>query len=168
VGSLARQKEKRILIDSIIALKESVAIARFLSKIEVKESGCWEWTAALNGDGYAAVNDGGSMRGGHRFAYEYFNNAKIPAGLEIDHLCRNRRCVNPDHLKVVTRRENIIRSTLPDILRGINGSKTHCPHGHPYDLLNTYYNPKGSRVCRICIKEALIRSRKRKEGIRHV
>ena len=73
-------------------------------------------------------------------------NGPIPEGLDLDHLCRNRWCVNPEHVEPVTRRENLIRgqTTIAQ-----NVSKTHCPAGHAYDETNTYYY-RGMRQCRIC------------------
>jgi hypothetical protein len=83
----------------------AVPIVRFARKIEVDEiSGCWCWTASLNNAGYGNFN--GTLA--HRFIYQYVFDA-IPAGLQVDHLCRNRRCVNPQHLQIVTAVENFIR-----------------------------------------------------------
>ena len=103
---------------------------------------CWVWLAATNGDGYGAF--GNPQRGAHRFAYELLVGP-IPMGLELDHLCRNRLCVNPVHLELVTTQENI--------RRGQGGQhqaiKMNCPKGHPYDLINTRFH-KGRRFCRQC------------------
>lgn len=88
----------------------------------------------------------------HRLSYE-LHKGEIPEGLEIDHLCRNRWCVNPDHLEAVTRRENIMRGDGPKKLGELNSKKTHCKHGHPFDKENTRYRPTGGRSCRICNRE---------------
>ncbi|MGZ6854085.1 MAG: HNH endonuclease [Mycobacteriaceae bacterium] len=77
----------------------------------------------------------------------------IPRGLELDHLCRNRRCVNPDHLEPVSHRENCHRAELGVAAADIMRSRTHCPRGHKYDQSNTYRTPKGYRVCRTCHRD---------------
>lgn len=125
------------------------ALDRFADKIALTDSGCIEWIASTQGEGYGQFFRGGRTGPGqhgkiaaHRWSYEY-HVGPIPNGLEIDHLCRNRLCVNPEHLEPVTSQENISRS------HG-NGSKTHCPQGHAYDDANTYVSPAGTRFCRKC------------------
>jgi len=120
---------------------------RFWPKVN-KGNGCWEWNASLTRFGYGAFYWRGQMRPAHRFAYEDIKGA-IPDKLTIDHLCRNRSCVNPDHLEAVTQRVNVLRG------QGITAAearRTHCPLGHPYDLFNTYIRPGGKRIrdCRAC------------------
>jgi hypothetical protein len=118
---------------------------RFCSKFVVDESGCWLWIASIRKDGYARFQVDGEARLGHRFAYE-FVNGPVPPGLELDHLCRVRRCVNPAHLEPVTRRVNVLRGESP---AAVHARKTACPNGHPYDMTNT----NGARKCRQCIRE---------------
>src|SRR5260221_14462809 len=85
------------------------AMERFLSLFEFRPSGCWEWQGYTNNHGYGQFRPTkGDRRFAHRFSYELFR-APIPTGLVIDHLCRNPRCVNPDHLEPVTERENMLR-----------------------------------------------------------
>lgn len=125
----------------------SVRIER---KIERADSGCWEWRGARCGTGYGNLNVNGRMRQAHRVVYEMVRGP-IPDGLHLDHLCRNRGCVNPDHLDLVSSRENTLRS--PVALAAINARKTHCPNGHPYDDANTYFWKTKTglkRHCRIC------------------
>lgn len=124
-------------------------------KYEVMPDGCWRSFVKLGVDGYVRVcrrEDGKKvMRVLHRVYYEMYVGP-IPAGMQIDHLCRNRGCVNPEHLEVVTARENIMRSPIAPA--ALNVAKTHCPKGHSYAGENLYINPKGQRVCRACQKEA--------------
>lgn len=107
------------------------------------ETGCWVWQLALvPRTGYGALRVDGKMLRAHRVSYEAFVRP-IPDGLEIDHLCRNRACVNPDHLEPVTAQVNNQRSPLT------HGKETHCPYGHAYDAANTYVR-SGRRFCRTC------------------
>jgi len=123
------------------------AIERFMSKVDIREGGCHEWTGGRAGEGYGYFYTGSTAPGehgrvyAHRWAYEHFVGA-IPDGLVIDHLCRNRRCVNPDHLEPVPQRVNVARGVG-------NGSQTHCPQGHPYDGPNLRIY-RGARFCRTC------------------
>jgi len=117
-------------------------IERFTEKYEpVTETGCWIWTAALS-DGYGQIEEKGKFKWAHRISYE-IHKGNIPAGLQIDHLCRIRCCVNPEHLEAVSPKENVRRG-----LKGV--LKTHCPKGHPYSGSNLYLIPKGGRDCRTC------------------
>ena len=126
------------------------AITRFLSYIKItKASNCWEWAGAKGPNGYGRINFNGKLSLTHRFIYEYFNGP-IPTELEIDHLCRNPSCANPEHLEAVSHQENILRGTS---FVSINSKKTHCPQGHEYSLDNTYHTPAGKRKCRTCHRD---------------
>lgn len=122
-------------------------IDRFLTKIRLnEETGCWEWTASrfsATGYGQFYVGPGLGSTVAHKWGYEHFIGS-VPAGLELDHLCRVRFCVNPEHLEPVTRQENLARSPLG------HAAKTHCPQGHPYDEANTGQKGGKWRRCRIC------------------
>lgn len=135
---------------------------RFWLKVAKQPNGCWEWQGAClhGGTSYGVFGYQGKNVLAHRFAYEELKGA-IPSGYELDHLCRNKRCVNPDHLEVVTRSENTKRGLLPGIMRLRHLNKTQCPKGHPYNEVNTYITPRGSRDCRICRREAKKRYRRR-------
>lgn len=124
-------------------------VDRFMAKVDKDApNGCWLWTAALDDGGYGVFGVTSSCtRKAHRFAYENLVGP-IPAGLQLDHLCRVRNCVNPDHLEPVTPRVNVLRGVGPTAK---NAAKTHCIHGHPFDAKNTYTDPRGRRDCRKCI-----------------
>ncbi len=136
-------------------MRKRPTIERFLDKIEVCETGCWEWQGSLSTNGYGFIWHGQRNIRAHRFSFEWFNKCSLPkygsSGLEIDHLCRNHKCVNPDHLELVSHWENIMRGENPELLRQRMLSKTHCPVGHPYNTMNTYRNPNGGRICRTCV-----------------
>ena len=119
---------------------------RVLARVN-RSDACWSWTGHHNADGYTVVGIAGKLLKAHRVIYELLVGP-IPDGMTIDHLCRNRGCVNPAHLEPVTRRENIVRG---DTLPGRNLRKTHCPQGHPYDEENTEWY-RGYRYCRACRK----------------
>ena len=108
----------------------------------VTECGCWVWMAGIRPDGY------GRWKGrlAHVVSYER-HKGPVPQGLELDHLCRVRCCVNPDHLEAVTHSENIRRGHGWGY---IHRQKTHCPKGHAYDEENTYTYKNGKYVRRCC------------------
>jgi hypothetical protein len=120
---------------------------------------CWQWKAATNAHGYGVVRYEGRNHLAHRLIYEILVGP-ILDGLELDHLCRNRGCVRPDHLEPVSRRENQLRGFA---FSGINSRKTHCPKGHPYTPENIYQRPGGDprRYCRRCIAEYRAKRRTR-------
>jgi hypothetical protein len=109
---------------------------------------CWMWTGHISVDGYAILRVSGQSVRVARWSYEQFVEL-IPDGLEPDHLCRIRRCVNFErHLEPVTHAENVLRSTS---FAAVNAAKTHCPQGHEYTPENTRRNRRtGSRLCRTC------------------
>lgn len=120
---------------------------RFWDKVEKTDS-CWNWTAQIALDGYGKIRNRDGSTLAHRVAYELIVGP-IPEGLEIDHLCRNRRCVNPEHMEPVTKYENFRRGYSP---ASENGRKTHCVHGHPLVEGNIYYEKNGRhRHCKTCV-----------------
>lgn len=121
---------------------------RFAEKF-TEAAGCWEWQASRRPDGYGQVSVDGRMRLAHRVLYEVLVGP-IPDGLESDHVCRERSCVNPDHLEPVTHRENVLRGQAPSAL---NARKVECQDGHPFSGSNLYVKPNGERLCRACKRE---------------
>jgi hypothetical protein len=120
----------------------------FWEKVE-KTDTCWEWRGSHATNGYGRFQTSGGSKAAHRISYEALTGP-VPRGLELDHLCRNRSCVNPEHLEPVTHQENVLRGQT---LTGINAAKTHCDKGHPLDGANLYLTSRGSRECRICRRD---------------
>lgn len=123
---------------------------RIKQSIRIDENGCWVWQLhCMPTEGYGLIAVDGRPRLAHRVSYETFVGP-IPDGLQLDHLCRNRPCVNPDHLEPVTCQENIRRS--PIHISRVRASKTHCPQNHEYTDENTYVDRRGRRSCRTCTR----------------
>ena len=112
-------------------------------------TGCWEHELKAMPSGYRQVQYASIRVVLHRLVYEQLRGP-IPDGLQIDHLCRNRGCCNPDHLEPVTGRVNTLRG---ETVTAANAAKTHCPQGHAYESENLYVYPNGSRCCRECRRE---------------
>lgn len=108
---------------------------------------CWIWAWALNTHGYAGIKSQDVYYPVHRLMYE-LEVGKIPKGLQLDHLCRNRACINPAHLEPVTAQENVRRGIAPPAQ---NAKKTHCHKGHEFDKIYTNANTgEVERRCTIC------------------
>ena len=134
---------------------------RFFSKIIIRND-CWIWCAFIN-DGYGKFSikdiDGKwKQYFAHRVSWEIFNG-RIPSEMVLDHICRNRACVNPSHLRAVDEKTNVIENSLSFV--AMNVLKTHCPSGHEYSPTNTRISKKNGRYCLECkrIKIRLFRQR---------
>ena len=137
----------------------SAALARH---VEIEHTtGCWEWVGAITPNGYGQMGYKRKKYSPHRFAYQLFSGP-IPQGKEIDHLCRNRRCCNPNHLEAVTRRENIMRS--PIAVTAIHSRKTECPRCGSDYTLETRGGITGRR-CRPCHYRAMRSAAKKKREL---
>ena len=119
-------------------------LKKFWSRIKVVNN-CWEWQGGIKMDGYGSFYWNKKQYPSHRIAYQILRG-NVPEGLELGHLCRNRKCCNPEHLEPVTHHQNLMRGNT---IIAINSRKTHCPQGHPYNGDNLIIK-HGSRVCRIC------------------
>jgi hypothetical protein len=138
-------------------------IDRFMQQLAISdkiynETPCWEWMAYKTKQGYGRFSIKSVTILSHRWAYEYFVGP-ILYGLETDHLCRNRACVNALHLELVTHIENNARS--------IHVLKTHCKNGHEFTTENTYTDKHGYRHCRQCNKKSaeVMRHKKKMEKL---
>lgn len=166
----ARALAANVLPPLVMKAREQGDEERFFSRIAESEGGCWQWIAGLSDTGYGSFTAReSSASNAHRWAFEFFFG-EIPKGLVLDHLCRNRACVNPWHLDVVTHRVNIARGEAADGTRRRAAALTHCPHGHEKSEANTYrsYNPKYNRwecVCRPCRNARLRRNAAQKKAV---
>jgi len=122
------------------------AVERFWVKVD-KTGDCWLWMAGLCSGGYGQFRISTERKTvAHRFAYEQMVGP-VPDGLQLDHLCRVKRCVNPSHLEPVTGRVNTLRSSGPTAM---HARQTHCKRGHEFTSENTWLTKAGHRVCSTC------------------
>jgi hypothetical protein len=135
------------------------ARTRFAQCYLVTETGCWQWQRPLD-NGYGRFWVDGQTVLAHRYSYE-IHVGSIPDGLHLDHLCRNRGCVNPAHLEPVTLAVNVLRG---EGLSAVNARKTVCKHGHPLTDDNVYVTPRGSRTCRACQRARVVAWRERRSA----
>lgn len=132
---------------------------KILKKILINpNTGCWIWQGFIDPDGYARSEiRGGKNKFVHRISYEAFIG-KIDKGMSIDHICRNRKCCNPQHLQTLSIKDNLFSGNS---ISAINKRKTHCKRGHEFNEENTYIIRK-SRVCKECAKIGMIKYKNNK------
>lgn len=138
-------------------------ILRLWDKLDYTDpAGCLRFTGAVDSSGYGSIKHAGRTRSAHRVAFE-FEYGPVPDALELDHLCRNRRCCNAEHLEPVTHQINVDRGRRG---KGYGPrERTHCAHGHAFTPDNTIVTPT-QRRCRICerAKHRRYRQRQREEA----
>lgn len=129
----------------------------FMAKVAIGHGGgCWFWLGDKDERlGYGRCSRYGRKIMAHRESYSLFIGP-VPPGLELDHLCKNRACVRPDHMEPVTHAENILRG---DTFQARNAAKSACDNGHPFDSSNTAIRVRRSRggrtsrICRTCERQ---------------
>ncbi|KKL99549.1 hypothetical protein LCGC14_1813320 [marine sediment metagenome] len=121
---------------------------RFDVKYLKMADGCWHWVAQIAPNGYGRMQMGLKADLAHRVSYT-LHKGPIPEDAQIDHLCRVRKCVNPDHLEAVTCQENLLRG---ETRAAENAAKVICVNGH--DLTDSWIRSNGARQCRQCNRDA--------------
>lgn len=136
-------------------VRQSTEVQRFYDRTQMSQD-CWQWTGHVMNAGYGSFATSKGTTLSHRWSYEHFID-EIPPKVTVDHLCRNKLCVNPDHMELVTRTENIKRAGLTGIAKR-EAKKTHCPKGHSYlehgvvykNGYTEYGTEKFARRCTVC------------------
>lgn len=126
-------------------------LEELMAKTKKTSGGCLVYTGRLNRGGYGAVRFGTKNKLAHRMAWLLTMGSEPQKPFELDHICRVRACVNVEHLRVVTRRENVLCGVG---LAAQNAKKTHCKNGHPFTGKNVSVSKTRKRVCRLCFRAA--------------
>lgn len=134
---------------------DEIAMSRFWERVDTSgQLGCWLWTGPLTSYGYGVLNYRGVRFRAHRVSFEAHTGRKIAADEVIDHICRTRHCVNPQHLRTLSSVDNVmIGISLP----AMNARRSQCDRGHVFDEANTRVNKRGWRDCRACDRERALR-----------
>ncbi|KKL53690.1 hypothetical protein LCGC14_2272920 [marine sediment metagenome] len=139
----------------------STVAERLQAGSRIDALGCTVWRRYRTPSGYGLIAVGRKSRRAHKVAYE-LAKGPVPEGLELDHLCRNRACIDPEHLEAVTHRVNVLRGVSPS---AVSARKTECIRGHEFTEANTLWTSDGRRDCRACHNA---RSRARRAAARGV
>lgn len=134
---------------------------RLMARVRVDAAGCWVWVGPVNFGGYGRITLNGKTAMVHRLLYEH-HAGPIPAGLQLDHLCRNRPCCNPQHLEPVTSRENSLRGIGP---AAMHAAQVNCVNGHPLTPDNLL-RESGKRRCRECNKARCRKASARRRAVK--
>lgn len=146
-------------------IPESVSRSDFESRTQIRDNGCLAWIGNVNAQGYGRMTVEGGKFHAHRIAL-YLAGIELPAGMVVDHLCRNRRCVNVDHLEVTTQQVNTARGVGPAAARAAARLQGRCVNGHVIAEVGTYTQGKrGAPTCAECSRERVRRYKARKIGL---
>lgn len=140
---------------------------KLINNLKKASSGCWEWQGGINRDGYGNTIYKGTQTSAHRLMM-FFTKINLE-GLFVDHICKNRKCCNPEHLRLVTPTENTLGYTSENVTAK-NLRKTHCKHGHPFSGENLFVDKvkegqRPRRRCRECNRQKAAR-RRIKKGVK--
>ena len=131
---------------------------RLLAKVDASNSDCWNWTASTTTRGYPQFRLDGKVVKAYRTMYEYFVGP-IPDGLDVNHICGNRLCMNYRHMELVSRTETLLRAGVPDMTHKRYAAQTHCKRGHEYTEANTQWQKIKGVWCRNCKTCRAVRAR---------
>lgn len=120
-----------------------------LKNFKIDENGCHIWQGCKDQAGYGMIQIEYKTKRVHKIIYEFVNKVKVSKMFHIDHICRNKACMNIEHLRKVSPRTNTLCGNGP---AAINAVKTQCVNGHEFNEENTYITSKGERQCKVCIK----------------